>query len=254
MLKTLGIVKGTLLTDKQRRHLFRRLAGKSVLEWVVRQLTDCELLDQVVVLTDQTESGWLVRSLTPVDIPVFASGKETTIASLVDILEHHPAESCVFVGADWPFLDPTLVDQLIQTALETEIPCDYAAYQFMNEYFSAGRPFGLFPEWYRAVSLLIAVEQAEDEVHRQLPGCFFLDHQSSFEIELLPAPAGLDRVDIRLTFDQEDDWENILVIYDALGTEDFDWRKLSNLLHHQPQLRQKMARLNMNLNTFADAH
>jgi len=252
MLKTLGIVKGTLLTEKQRRHLSRRLAGKSVLEWVVRQLTDCELLDQVVVLTDNAENGALIRKITPVDVPIFASEKDTTVACLVDILEHHPAESCVFIGADWPFLDPALVDQLVRTAMETEVHCDYAAYQFMNEYFSAGKPFGLFPEWYRAVSLLIAVEQAEDEVHRQLPGCFFLDHQGSFEVELLPAPAGLDRIDIRLTFDQEDDWENILAIHDALGTEDFDWRKLSNLLHYQPQIRQKMARLNTT--AFAEAH
>ena len=244
MLKTLGIVKGTLLTEKQRRHLSRRLAGKSVLECVVRQLTDCELLDQVIVLTDKADNGEWVHSLTPVDIPVFSSEKETTVAALVETLGHHPAESCVFVGADWPFLDPTLVDQLVQAAMETEIPCDYAAYQFMNEFFSAGRPFGLFPEWYRTASLFIAAGQAEDEVHRQLPGCFFLDHQASFEVELLPAPAGLDRIDIRFTCDQEDDWENILAIHDALGTEDFDWRKLSNLLHHQPHIRQKMAHLN----------
>ena len=252
MSKTLGIVKGTLLTEKQRRHLSRRLAGKSVLEWVVRQLTDCQLLDQVIVLTDKTENHEVVRRLTPTDIPVFASEKETTVSCLVDVLEHHPADSCVFIGADWPFLDPMLVDQLIRTAVEATAPCDYAAYQFMNEYFSAGRPFGLFPEWYRAISLLIAVEQAEDEVHRQLPGCFFLDHQASFEVELLPAPTGLDRIDIRFICDQEDDWENILAIHDALGTEDFNWRKLSNLLHYQPQIRQRMARLNTN--AFAEAH
>ena len=252
MFKTLGIVKGALLTEKQRRHLSRRLADKSVLEWAVRQLTECQLLDSVVVLTDKTDNSEVIRKLTPSDIPVFSSEKDTTIACLVDILRQYPAESCVFIGADWPFLDPALVDQLIRAATETNIPCDYAAYQFMNEFFSAGRPFGLFPEWYRAISLLIAVEQAEDEVHRQLPGCFFLDHQSSFEVELLPAPAGLDRVDIRLTFDQEDDWENILAIHDAIGAGDFDWRKLSNLLHFQPQLRQKMARLNTN--AFAEAH
>ncbi len=243
-MKTLGIVKGTLLTEKQRRHLSRRLAGKSVLEWVVRQMTDCELLDCVVVLTDKAENGDLIRTLTPHDVSFFMSDQDTTIACLVDTIQNFPAEACVFIGADWPFLDPTLVEQLIRAAVETDVPCDYAAYQFMNEYFCAGRPFGLFPEWYRAASLLIAADQAEDEVHCQLPGCFFLDHQSNFEIELLPAPAGLDRVDIRLTFDQEDDWENILAIHDALGTDDFDWRKLSNLLHHQPQLRQRMARLN----------
>ncbi|MGL6196705.1 MAG: hypothetical protein ACRC2T_17980, partial [Thermoguttaceae bacterium] len=150
---------------------------------------------------------------------------------------------CVFLGADWPFLDPTLIEQLVILA-RAEPDCHYAAYQFMNEYFAAGRPFGLFPEWYKTTALKKAVTNAEDEVHRQLPGCFFLDNQDVFNVELLPAPAALDRIDIRLTCDQEDDWENIMAIHDALGADDFDWKKLSNLLHHQPQIRQRMARLN----------
>lgn len=243
MLRTLGIVKGTLLTDKQRRHLSRRLAGKSVLEWVVRQMTDCELLERVLVLTDKVENGGVVQPLTPVDVSVFTTDKEDTLSCLIDALDAYTADSIVFIGADWPFLDPTLIEQLIRTA-ESEPSCDYSAYQFMNEYFSAGRPFGLFPEWYRRSALIKAYERAQDEVHRQLPGCFFLDNQAEYNVELLPAPAGLDRIDIRLTFDQEDDWENILAIHDALGTDDFDWRKLSNLLHYQPQIRQRMARLN----------
>lgn len=244
MYKTLGIVKGALLTEKQRRHLSRKLAGKSVLEWVVRHLTECEHLEKVVILSDRSENGDMIRSIAPRNVEVFATDNDNTMECLLDTFRAYPAESCVFIGADWPFLDPTLIEQLILAANESSKQCDYAAYQFMNEYFSAGRPFGLFPEWYRHEALTHAKSRAEDQVHRQLPGCFFLDHQARYEIELLPAPAGLDRVDIRLTFDQEDDWENILAIHDALGAEDFDWRKLSNLLHHQPQLRQKMARLN----------
>ena len=243
MFRTLGIVKGTLITEKQRRHLARRLAGKSVLERVVRQMTDCELVDEVVVLTDNGENGEIVKPLTPRDVPVFTTKKDDTVAALADVLESYPAQAGVFIGADWPFIDPTLIEQLIRTA-EAEKGCDYAAFQFMNEYFSAGKPFGLFPEWYRSGAIVDANTKADDEVHRHLPGCFFLDNQSNFHVELLPAPAGLDRVDIRLTFDQEDDWENILAIHDALGADDFDWRKLSNLLHNQPQIRQRMARLN----------
>ncbi len=57
MFRTLGIVKGALLTERQRHHLARRLEGKSVLEWVVRQVTDCELLSGVVVLADEGSEG-----------------------------------------------------------------------------------------------------------------------------------------------------------------------------------------------------
>lgn len=246
MLRTLGIIKGTLLTAKQRRNMARRLAGKTVLEWVVRLMTDSELLGGVVVLTDEGEDGELIRRITPIDVPVYATAANDTLEGLVNVLETCPAEHCLFIGADWPFVDPTIIDKLIRTA-ELEPNCDYAGYQFMNEIFSAGRPYGLFPEWYRSASLFRAHRVAEENVHRHMPGCFFLDNQQNYNVELLPVPSGFDRDDIRLTCDMDDDWENVLTVYDALGSSAFESDKLSDLFSNQPQLRRKMARLNQTM-------
>lgn len=229
MLKTLGIVKGALLTDKQRHYLARRIDGKSVLEWVVRQMTDCELLDGVVVLADEGPNGDLVRNLTPIDVPVYSTTADDTVTLLTNVLGQFPMDACVFIGADWPFLDPTLIDQLVRTA-ELEKDCDYAAYQFTNEIFSVGRPYGLFPEWYRAASIRKAASKMNDQVHRQLPGTFFLDNQQDYKVELLPAPAGLDRGDVHLSFDNEEDWDNILELHDALKLDVLDSNKLVGLL------------------------
>ena len=230
MLKTLGIVKGALLTEKQRHHLARRLEGKSVLEWVVRQVTDCELLQGVVVVADEGDEGETVRQLTPIDVPVFSCDAPDTMLLLQRTLERFPSESFVFIGADWPFLDPTLIDQLVRAA-EFEPNCDYAAYQFTNEIFSAGRPYGLFPEWYRSDTIRKLSSKINDPVHRQLPGSFFLDNQKEYVVELLPVPAGLDQQEnIRFTFNNEDDWDDILDLHDALDLEVLDCQKIGSLL------------------------
>ncbi|MDR2441338.1 MAG: NTP transferase domain-containing protein [Planctomycetaceae bacterium] len=233
MFKTIGIVKGTLLTEKQRRHVARRLEGKSVLEWVVRQMTDCELLNGVVVLAEEGINGDIVRQLTPIDVPVFSSASRDTLSLLQQTLEHFPVDACVFIGADWPFLDPTLIDQLVHTA-ELEPNCDYAAYQFTNEIFSAGRPYGLFPEWYRSQTIRKIATRIDDQIHRQLPGTFFLDNQKKFNVELLPVPASLDRQNnIRFTFDTEADWDTILELHEALALEVLDYKKIGSLIGSQ---------------------
>ena len=230
MLSTLGIVKGFLLTCRQRHHLARRLEGKSVLEWVVRQMTDSELLDGVVVIADEGQYGDLVRKLSPVDVPVFSTKAPDTATAVQDTLEHFSAEACVLIGADWPFLDSELVDRLIRTARRTE-NCDYAAYQFMNEVFSAGRPYGLFPEWYRSSSIRGLAAKSDDPVHRQMPGTFFLDNKDTCRVAMLQIPAGLDRVEeMKFTFDDEDDWDNILELHNALDLEVLDCRKVGSLL------------------------
>lgn len=228
MQQTLGIVKGALLTAKQRHHLTRRINGKSVFEWVVRQMTECERLDGVVVLADDGPNGDLVRSLAPVDVPVHSSKTQDTMGLLLDVLNKFAAKSCLFIGTDWPFLDPVVLDQIVRAA-EQENGCDYAAFQFTNDVFSAGRPYGLFPEWYRAASIMKAATVVTDTIHRQLPGSYFLDNQNKFVVELLPVPAGLDQENVRFSFDNEEDWDNLLEIHDALKLDVLDCRNLSRL-------------------------
>ena len=219
-----------LLTDRQRHHVARRLEGKSVLEWVVRQMTDSELLNGVVVIAEEGPRGDLVRRLSPVDVPVYLTKAQDTATAVQDTLEHFSAESCVLIGADWPFLDSELIDRLVRAARRME-NCDYAAYQFMNEIFSAGRPYGLFPEWYRSSSVRKLASKSDDPIHRQMPGTFFLDNRDSYRTLTLQLPAGLDRVeDMKFTFDDEEDWDNILELHGALDLEVLDCRKVGNLL------------------------
>ncbi len=235
MFRTLGIVKGALLTNRQRLHLSRRLDGKSVLEWVVRQVTDCELLSGVVVLADEGVEGDDVRELAPIDVPVFSCDAQDTVTLLGRALERFPLESFVFIGADWPFIDPTLIDQLVRAA-DLEPHCDYAAYQFTNEIFSPGRPYGLFPEWYRSETIRSLAEKNLDPVHRQLPGSYFLDNQKQYTVELLPVPAGLDQQEnIRSTFADEADWDVILDIHDALELDALDCHRVGSLLGARAQ-------------------
>ena len=230
MLKTLGIVKGVLLTDKQQHHVARRLEGKSVLEWVVRQMTDSMLLDGVVVVAEDGPDGDLVHKLSPADVPVYSTKAQDTATAVQDTLEHFSAESCILIGADWPFLDSELVDRLVRAAQRTA-DCDYAAYQSMNEVFSAGRPYGLFPEWYRSSSIRKLASKSDDPIHRQMPGTFFLDNKNTYKVTMLRIPAGLDNVeDMKFTFDDEEDWDNILDLHNALELEVLDCRKVSSLL------------------------
>jgi spore coat polysaccharide biosynthesis protein SpsF len=233
MLNTLGIVKGVLLTDKQRHHVARHLEGKSVLEWVVRQMTDSELLDGVVVVAEEGHRGDLVRKLSPFDVPVFSTKAQDTATAVQDTLEHFSAESCVLIGADWPFLDSELIDRLIRTARKTE-NCDYAAYQSMNEVFSAGRPYGLIPEWYRSSSIRGLASKSSDPLHRQMPGTFFLDNKHRYQAALIQVPAGLDKVEeMKFTFNEDEDWDSILELHSALGMDVLESDKVGNLLDSQ---------------------
>lgn len=241
--RVLGVVKGVLLTERQRTNLQRRIGGRTVLEWVLRQVSDAELIDDTILLTDSDYDADVVRRAAPADFPVAMADDLDTLSCLRQMVEQFPADSYVFLGADWPFIDSAILDQLIGAARRNE-GCHYIAFQFVNNCFTVHRPFGLFPEWYSATAIRSAHTHAIDKVHRNLPGTFFTDNASEYSIELLAAPSSLDRPDARFTVSSDEDWENALMLHEAMGIDVCDLEKVHEVLESHPRLRARMASAN----------
>ena len=140
----------------------------------------------------------------------------------------------------YPFVDPDLIDRLI-TAAETS-SCDYAGFSFRG-----GRPvmqskLGVFAEWCRT----LAVQRAStgDRCCGSSRGnSLFVFAARSVSHHMIAVPPRLDRDDLRLAIDDEEDWEELRPS-DALGRESLDWQYIAALLDRQPTMRARMARRN----------
>src|SRR5262245_54738577 len=107
MLRTLGIVEAAV-TDGLKGKIARKLGGKSLLEWIVRQVTDSTRLNDVVVVSCDMESDEC-SELVPPDIAFFASQGHNALATYARVLRERPADCLVRVCADTPFIDPVLI-------------------------------------------------------------------------------------------------------------------------------------------------
>jgi len=243
MLKTLGIVQACGAGDHLPQRLTRRLGGQSLLGWVARRVTDSMQLDGVIVLGCHRAEHRFVAELVPPDVPFFGSDRDSSLDRLCHALEQYPAESVVRVRGDDLFVDPALIDRLV-VAAEAQSSCDYAGYCLRD-----GRPAALssstiYPEWFRAKTLRrLARRKLAPEDREQI--CRYLcARPERFSIHLTPAPRALDRDDIRLRVDMEEDWEHAVTIFEALGPERLEWQRVAALLDQQPALRRRMAALN----------
>lgn len=241
MIETLGIV--------QARHeavlatLGRKLGGKSLLEWVVRRSTDCQSVDQLVVVLGDTELDVVAARLVPPDVPVFLSERVDMLGRVAAAIAAHPAQAVVRICADNPFIDPVLVDRLA-TAARRGGPWDYVGYCSADGQPAVVSPLGVYAEWFLAESLLLADRQATSTLDREQVTRFIYTQPDKFRVQLIPVPLELDREDVRLKIHVEEDWENAQVIYEALGPDEWDWQRIAGLLDHQPALRKRMAVLN----------
>ncbi len=243
MLTTLGVVEAGTAPVGLKNRAARRLGGKPLLEWVVRQATDSERLDRVIVLAGDSPEDHRLSELTPPDVPLVASSGRDALERFLDVLKRYPARTVVRIGLQTPFVDPVLIDRLVSTG-DAHPSCDYIGYCV-----GAGRPailspLGIFAERIRADAIRRAAREAKDPRDREQVTRFIYAHPETYNVRLIPVPVELDRDDVRLTLDSEDDWEHVQAIYEALGPERLDWRRIADLLDQQPALRQRMADLN----------
>lgn len=240
--RTIGIVEARSSSGTNSEKLGRKLAGKSLLEWSVRHATDALRLDGVVVAADREAAEW-IRDLVPRDVPIVAGSPCDALGHFLAILEQFPADAVVRIPGDNPFLDSALVDRLAATA-DLHPSCDYVSYQARAGLPAIHAPLGVLAEWCRAEALRQAGRDAIDPADREHATRFIFAHPERFAARWIPAPDPLDRRDLRLTLDVQEDWEHAEAIFDALGHDGMDWRRIAGLLSHQPALLERMAGLN----------
>jgi spore coat polysaccharide biosynthesis protein SpsF (cytidylyltransferase family) len=216
----------------------RRFAGKTLLEWLVRRVSDALSVDQIVALAgEDTHSQSLVANCPP-DISVVTTPAADSLGRLADAVREVPCSGVVRVNISSPFADPDLIDRLVAAAAGAE--CDYASYRF-----AAGRPaiesqLGVCAEWCSADAILRADRLAKSAADREHATHFIYSRPDLFVLHWLPVPRQLDRDDLRLAIHDEEDWEHVQLILDALGPESLDWQYIASLLDRQPIMRARM--------------
>lgn len=243
MLKTLGIVEACFQSPLERSRASRKLGGKSVLEWIVRRATDCVRLGGVIVVTTDDPENQFLSKLVPSDVPLFVARKRDALGCLAAAVEQYPAHEAVRIGTSYPFIDPLLIDRLVVAATAQD-EFDYVGYCSRDGRPAILSPVGVCAEWFRAEAIRLASRQAKTRQDREEPTRYLYSHPETFRVRLIPVPEQIDRDDVRLCVDIEEDFDHAVAIFEALGPEELDYHRIARLLHQQPALRLRMAALN----------
>jgi spore coat polysaccharide biosynthesis protein SpsF len=136
-----------------------------------------------------------------------------------------------------------MIDRLVAKA-ESYRFCDYMSYCS-----SHGKPallarIGLLAEWCKAEAVYRADQLADRPDDRQDVCRFMHSHPELFQLRLVPVPERLDREDVRLLIEFEEDWDHAQMILEALGPDNLDYQGIADLLDQHPGIRARMAALN----------
>jgi spore coat polysaccharide biosynthesis protein SpsF len=209
------------------------IAGKTLLELVVERLRSAKKVDEVVIATTSNpRDDAIVSFCKQHNIAVFRGSEEDVLGRVYEAAKTFKADLIVQAGADSPFYDPVLLDTLI------------GIYQNGTYAYVANDMKLTFPEGVDAhimsmkilkeIHLFATKPRDRDDVPR-----YIWDHPEQYPIFNLEAPPGLNRPDIRLTLDYEEDLILTRKIYDVLYSEDhpFTTEDVIDFLDKNPELK-----------------
>ena len=243
MLQTLGVVQVPPASTLPGLKANRGFQGKTLLEWVVRRVTDCQWLDGVIVVAPAADESAAIADFVPPDVPLYRSERQDALGQLADALTSYRAQSVVRVGIEQPFADPELIDRLV-TRGRQHANCDYIGYCSRTGKPAIQSSLGMFGEYFQTRALLLADREASHVEDRASVTRYLYSRPDKFLVRMIPVPVQLDRDDLRLRIESADDWEHAQQIVDALGDEHLDWQRIAELLAQQPNLRKRMAAMN----------
>ncbi|UUO05310.1 NTP transferase domain-containing protein [Blastopirellula sp. J2-11] len=220
----------------------RFIAGKPLVEWIIRRVGEAHVDGVMVVLSDDADTGALLP-LIPSDTPVYISRKHDSLGRFADAVREYQPRGVVRIPIETPFVDPALIDRLLTTAAMFE-KCDYVGYRHLDGCAAVASPLGLFAEWYRAKAILKADEIVTDSSERADISRSISTRPDWFPQHLLPVPSELECADVRLSVVDEEDWDHSLTIVDAMRSHDLEWQDVVRFIRETPHLRQRMETMN----------
>lgn len=233
MTSTIGIVCIPSAECQAGSKHIRKFGNRSLLELIVRRLTDSQRLDRVLVVAGKEFEGGLLTEFVPPDVAVHFSDQPDVLGRLVCALAVSGAGAAVVIEAEHPFVDPILIDRLVTTA-QSHPQCDYIGFCFRDGRPVIHSPLGTFAEWFRADALRRADREARTAEERNLITRFVCSRPELFHLRFIPVPDALEPGTLRLSVDDHESWEHAQTIYDWMGPEALDWRSIAQVLGGAP--------------------
>jgi hypothetical protein len=223
-----AIIQARMSSSRLPGKVLMSLAGKPVLEYVVRRIQACKTITKVVVATstDRTDDAiqaWCEKE----EVGHYRGSLDDVLDRYYQAAKIHKADAVVRITADCPAVDPTIVDEVAMGFLAG----GYDYYGLSGEF-----PDGLDCTVFSFAALERAWREAKLKSEREHVGPYMEKHPELFKIGGYNKFTGLSHH--RWTLDEPRDYEFLRAIFARLDREGtpFLASDVLALLNKEPEL------------------
>ncbi|MDR1768242.1 MAG: glycosyltransferase family protein [Propionibacteriaceae bacterium] len=227
-MKVVAVVQARTGSTRLPGKVLLPLAGRPVLEWVVRAGQAAAGLDGVVVATSVAPGDDAVAELAAnLGVTVVRGSEDDVLSRFMLAVSQTGADAVVRLTADCPLLDPQLVSHVV-AIWRGQPQLDYVASTLVRTL-----PRGLDVELASRAALAVADAEARDHHRVHVTSYLYASERDFNRLGLVVQPTAND---LRVTLDTPEDFHVIEAVVARLGDRPPAWRDLVALLRAHPEL------------------
>jgi spore coat polysaccharide biosynthesis protein SpsF len=231
--KIVAIIQARMTSSRLAGKVLIDIAGFPMLYHVIRRVSSAQMVDQIVVATTEDPADDQIEEFCNSNgVFCFRGHPFDVLDRYYQAASKFQADIIVRITADCPMMDPTLIDSLLQSFLDTGV--DFGANRLPPPW-KRTYPIGLDIEIARFEALEKAWQEAESQFEREHVMPYLYDHPGRFKIML--AHHEPDYGEKRWTVDTPLDLALVNKIFGYFSPRiDFSWMEVIDLIKRDPDL------------------
>jgi len=188
----------------------KKVCGEPLIKRVIDRIKYSKKINKIILaITRNSNDDILEEYAQSINIDVFRGSENNVLERVVFAAEKFSVENIIELHGDNPFLDPEIIDLSINKYELTD--CDYIS-NTLEKTFPMGLRVQVFP-----TKLLRDINNTvDDSAVNEHVSLYFYENPNIYNIVNLKAPKNINRPEVRLTVDTEEDIKFISNIYNHI--------------------------------------
>jgi spore coat polysaccharide biosynthesis protein SpsF len=236
------IVQARMGSSRLPGKVLKKISGKEMLLFQYERLIKSNKSSLTVIATTTNSIDDSIESICiKNNIPYFRGSESDVLLRYFDTASFFKADAVVRINSDCPFIDPVVVDRVIQSWLDGQPNLDYAS-NILEETF----PLGMHVEVFSCKALERTNKNALKPDEREHVTPYIYRNPAIYKI--LNVPSSLNLSNYRLTVDYEDDLIFANEVVNGIGSSEMGMMEIIEFLENNKDMMKINCKYKKNQN------
>jgi len=191
----------------------KKILDKPVLQLLIERIKNCESIDEIIIATSKNLENDVIEKLArELQIKCYRGSENDVLERVLNAAKSVNGDIIVELWGDNPLVDSDIINKLVDYYEKNEYDCIGTNLPNFKKTFPIGLTALIF-----STEILEQVEKITDIPYdRENVSNYIYEHPEKYKIAALPCPSELNYPKLRLTIDEQNDFDLIKIIFENL--------------------------------------